>query len=556
MTSPTSPYSPVGAVPPPPSGAPGPVPPPTGGYYTPALQPRSAPGFHGVPARDYVTDVVAALLLLLSLGLTWDASTQATAHIGVVLITILSVLSLSVHYLYRVGVFPAGWSAGTVTLVRALVNVPYLVLVGIAVILDVVSVLSQSSSITPVVGTALIVGLAGATLAAMPRAAETDAALAAAMTARLRPTFLGLAIAAALFQLLGLIAPAVNGSYGVLGGSWSTFVVIAALGFGVLAVWALVGVSRADDAWRPVVVVIGATLVLWTLVAGRESGLSTSGATLGLIVLPAAAPLATAPAAWRIGADRRGYGLAAAGDAFRYLVLLAVFGVASAIAVLTVGGYVGTGTLITILILDLVAGVAAVVGRASLTGPARTPTFVVLGLIVVLGIVVLAVQGSSGGQLVSTWNNGLFAFGLPGVVLWALALPAANRTLADAFRPTTAVSSPVRPVATGYGYATPPVPYSPAQAPVPAPAPAPAPAATPAPAQTAPVPVPAPAHGFTAQQAVDPGTDPALLTRIAAEAPELRPALAVNPATYPTLLQWLADLHDPAVDAALAQRAG
>jgi hypothetical protein len=65
---------------------------------------------------------------------------------------------------------------------------------------------------------------------------------------------------------------------------------------------------------------------------------------------------------------------------------------------------------------------------------------------------------------------------------------------------------------------------------------------------------PAPSHGFTAQQAADPATDPVLLNRIAAEAPELRPSLAANPATYPALLQWLADLHDPAVDAALAKR--
>jgi hypothetical protein len=309
MSNPTPPSNPLGAVPPPPSGAPGQ---PGGGYYAyatapaPLPAPRVVPGFAGVPARDYATDVVAALLLLLSLGLAWDAGTQATAHIEVVLVTILSVLSLSVHYLYRVGVFPPAWSARTVALVRALVNVPYFVLVVIAVLLDVVSVLSQSTSITPVAGSALVVGLAGATLAAVPRAAEADAAFAAAMTARLRATFLGLAIAAALFQLLGLIAPAVNGGYGGLGGSWIAYLVINAFALAAVAVWALVAVSRGDDAWRPVVVVTGAALVLWTLFVSRESGLTTAGATLGLVVLPVAAPLATAPAAWRIGSNRRG----------------------------------------------------------------------------------------------------------------------------------------------------------------------------------------------------------------------------------------------------------
>ena len=33
-----------------------------------------------------------------------------------------------------------------------------------------------------------------------------------------------------------------------------------------------------------------------------------------------------------------------------------------------------------------------------------------------------------------------------------------------------------------------------------------------------------------------------------------RPDLAANPATYPALLDWLAALHDPAVDTALATR--
>lgn len=55
--------------------------------------------------------------------------------------------------------------------------------------------------------------------------------------------------------------------------------------------------------------------------------------------------------------------------------------------------------------------------------------------------------------------------------------------------------------------------------------------------------------------ALDPATAPEVLAAIAAERPELRASVALNPTAYPGLLQWLADLGDPAVDAALAARA-
>uniref|UniRef100_UPI0035C9B475 variant leucine-rich repeat-containing protein n=1 Tax=Actinotalea sp. JY-7885 TaxID=2758576 RepID=UPI0035C9B475 len=62
------------------------------------------------------------------------------------------------------------------------------------------------------------------------------------------------------------------------------------------------------------------------------------------------------------------------------------------------------------------------------------------------------------------------------------------------------------------------------------------------------------AQGFTAAQAADPTTPGQTLADIAAQRPDLRPAVAANPATYPGLLEWLSALGDPAVDAALAAR--
>ncbi len=55
--------------------------------------------------------------------------------------------------------------------------------------------------------------------------------------------------------------------------------------------------------------------------------------------------------------------------------------------------------------------------------------------------------------------------------------------------------------------------------------------------------------------ALDPGTPPADLQRIAAERPDLHAVLAANPGTYPALLEWLRTSEDPAVQAALVNRA-
>lgn len=61
-------------------------------------------------------------------------------------------------------------------------------------------------------------------------------------------------------------------------------------------------------------------------------------------------------------------------------------------------------------------------------------------------------------------------------------------------------------------------------------------------------------ENYTAAQAADPATPAEVLAEIAASRPDLRPALAANPSTYPDLVEWLRGLGDPAVDAALAAR--
>lgn len=56
------------------------------------------------------------------------------------------------------------------------------------------------------------------------------------------------------------------------------------------------------------------------------------------------------------------------------------------------------------------------------------------------------------------------------------------------------------------------------------------------------------------QEASSPQTAPARLQELANKYPRLRPLVAMNPATYPALVQWLGTLNDPTVNVALAQR--
>ncbi|WP_027499284.1 DUF5336 domain-containing protein [Rhodococcus sp. UNC363MFTsu5.1] len=66
--------------------------------------------------------------------------------------------------------------------------------------------------------------------------------------------------------------------------------------------------------------------------------------------------------------------------------------------------------------------------------------------------------------------------------------------------------------------------------------------------------VPAPTKPYTQALALDPYTPLQTLGHIAQSDAALRPYVAANPSTYPDLLDWLAELGDPEVDAALKAR--
>jgi hypothetical protein len=174
------------------------------------------------------------------------------------------------------------------------------------------------------------------------------------------------------------------------------------------------------------------------------------------------------------------------------------------------------GRLVGVLVLDTAIAVVAVVawvlvGRSGIA--ARNTALWLTGAIVVLGSIVVAVHGGSRPGL----TDAIVAYGLPLLAILALTVP-------DAVRAAYAQLLPRGSATYGPGGAA-------------------------AAEQRRP-------HGFTAAQAADPATDLAVLAAIVEQAPELRPLVAANPSAYPDLLAWLAQLHDPAVDAALASRRG
>ena len=538
-----SPPPPVGSPPPPPapSSAAG-----TFGSAWPTGPAQSKPSpFAGVPVADYVVDAVAAVLLFISLALPWNFTNTAAERIDVVLITILSVLSLSVHYLARLGLFPSTWTVKTTRMARALANAPYAVLVLVYLIRDVVAAGNPASSYySGGLGGAVALGLAGATLAAAPRVSELgrpeEERNVMAGWMRVVAALLGVILVA---QLLTLIM-------GPVGGWWSSFtgvgvalVLLVTATVAGVAGWMLVGVVRREASWRLVAITTGAVVVVAFLFL-LSSSYGSDGVQfhealatgyiggVGLVFIPAAAAALVGPAVARSMAPQspRLTWFQSASHAADYVILL---GAATAVTVVLemvqgVRGFLP----VLLLIFALISIVAGLVARTSLKNdPAtgRPIALVVAGVVALLGLVAIIVPRDGYASSVG-YGDLLMAFGMPALIVFALTVPEPVRSYLAQRTPAARVGAA-------------PIPSLPApQAPW---------AIVPAVERA---PQPGQAHGFTAEQAANPGTDPAMLSRIATEAPELRPYLAWNPSTYPALLDWLASLNDPVVTAALQAR--
>jgi len=484
-------------------------------------QPGTMPNpFAGIPLGDYVRDAVALVLLLVSLALPWSldglmGTRGATGHIEVVLITLLSVLSLALTYLARAQVFGPAFTAGKAALIRGAANLPYVLLVVIYLVID-ASKGSDEWYISGGIGIAAAFGLSGAILAGMPRQSETDS-LAGWQVSVMRQGTVGLAALWTVLSFLNLILSMV--SYREYKGTDLAMVAIA-----VLIPLAALAAATLGLFWRNasarLALFVGALTVLGTSVIDWLTGWDISGIGMeslhkpGLNVLPllALGAMVASPLV------RTGMKHMAPSERDRRAatwLMLAIAGIAGASIISTILGLVGDnysstgmaiGYIVTLILTAAAVLVAATFVRQNFTG-ARLIALGAVGATIVIGIVslVLVDKFSRIGSL-----DIIVHIGLPLAVIALLALSMRGAPVA------ATASAP------------------------------PAPQATPAPV--------APAHP-RADEAADPATSAQALHEIATTIPELRAAVAANPSAYPELLEWMGQLGEAAVDAAIAARA-
>jgi hypothetical protein len=511
----------------PPTDSPSPAPPAT-----------MANPFAGIPISDYVRDILAATLLLVSLALPWDFGHDATGRIDVVLITVLSVLSLLLPYLSRVGVFPPTWNPEKLRIARLLANAPYILLVLIYLLIDVVSGFGPGAPVGGAgLGAAAWLGLAGALLAAQPREAEMTDPLAGrhiALWYSITVVCGGLLACTVLVALVRFL----TGTAGLGTSSPKTvaYVVIVSVALVGSVGVPLIGTIRRSAGWRLVLIPVGAirvTSVVFLLSTQGYAGVETvhqPGYT-GTLFLTAAAAAAAAPAARRAmhqqpEAQRW---IAGALHALDQEVVVAAMMLVTSVAGLALVGVPATGAAIFTLIAIAVAAILSILARGAL---ARQPlqgrgiALVVIGITVVLGLISVIIdtsqRTSTPGQSVSRFTD-LLLLGLPLVTATYLIAPVSIRK----FYLGSALFTAAQWQDSAVGNEAPPTTVG------------------------AP---PTHAGRSVHSLAADPTTPMAVLADLAYRERALRPVVAANPAAYHDLLVWLGQLGDPAVDAALAAR--
>ena len=511
----------------------------------PPREPRPAPSyataptatatnpFAAVPASDYLRDVVAAALLLISLGLQWDVDHEANERIDVVLITILSVFSLAAGYLGRLGALGDGWRPGRIRLARLALNAPYFVMVLVYLAIDIAR--GGDLAFEGGVGAAIGVGLAGAVLAAQPRESEAGERSG-------RPwlgvvAFLGAVIAVG--AVAGMTAALVRQGEGIRVTFllWAMLVTLITL---VLVVVPIVGTVIRDARWRLVLLALGgaAVVLLMTADDGYILGLEVEtfhGLGFGYVLWPAAAAAAAAPGVRRLMTDH-GPRARWIGGAVQLLTLTLVVGLLQ-VALLVVELVDDTtgerGTLVAALVFTVLYVLAALVARSALAQnqPQGTAIAVVVAAVLLLvGLVNLAVIAGDD-SVEAGYVDQLFAFAIPVALVIMVAVGAQRHTnrVGSGTGPTTSLPpTPVGGPGVSTNLGTGPTTSLPVQ--------------------------PGPGVPASIALATDPRTPPATLASLAASAPEARPYVAGHANAYPALLDWLAALHDPAVDDALRRR--
>lgn len=545
----------------------------------PATAPKKASGaFVGIPVSDYVRDGAAAIALIISLFMVWivdDASTfsygsydesRAGTRIDVILITLVSLLSLSITYIWRAGVFGPTVGYRKIQDLKLLANLPYFLLVLVYVALHLITYRTFEPSTFGTLGPAVAFGLAGAVLAAQPRRAEiAPGDVDESRNRRWIHISLGIAGLAAVVALVQIIRYWVAmGDAGIPDTTgWGLAATLTALASAAVLVVIALQLNKRSDRWRRAGVVLAFGSAFLSLIALFEDqtllNLNLNSVYPGFSLVfwmafgaavsaPSAACLteasAVAPTDTRSGLQPW---LHLAAGLSAVLTLTAAIGLITKVTSDYSEGYVPQ-------VLALFFGLLLIAGAIltmRLMGRDPRSAYVIpsgyAGLLFVLGLVLMIVwavqhEGYLGAVIL------LLAFVVPAAILSVLWLPRASREHFSSLPGGNGAG------ATGFTFAGVPA----AQ---PAPSQAPAQEGEAKAQSEAPV-TAQPGAPLTAQpetpdlmkEAANPQTPLARLQELAANHPEARPALAANPSTYPALLTWLGQLGDPAVDQALRLR--
>lgn len=498
---------------------------------------RSTGAFASVPVSDYIRDGVAATLLLVSMFMVWTygagGGSVAGSRIDVILITLVSMLSVSLPYLWRSGVFGPSWDYRRTQLARVGVNAPYFVMALVYVILELVY--RQG------LGPAMAFGLAGAILAAQPRRAELGSGPADAIVDRRWASVLtGFALLVGALTLIQFIErltllPARD---------WASTLTAVLLGGAnaILIIWAALGAAGGRSSRRHLGIGIGITGIGLSLIAlfPGVTVVSVSFSAIGPGISPffwaTAGALAAAPSLARLSSEedplvtaRTVASLAIAATGLMLLVsALVLIGNASHSSYAT---YYNPVTWVVTIFLAALGAVGGVVARAALKQQTRQAFQLSVGyagFLFILGLVVVIMSANA--MMPWTGTLGLLiGFALPIGLILAMFGRASQR---QAFRTLGLHTNPEFTFDNSQLTQFPQVQFPQAQGPQPE----------------------ATDSSQVLAEAADPTTPPARLYELAANYPEARPLIAGNPAAYPALLDWLEQREDPEITAALANR--